>query len=96
MQRAIRRAGPRIAFYRAGSATPLYVRARVRWLNATELTNAIEAYALVVTCTARDFDASPSKGDEFLVEGARRAILQVREIRWLDGVLIAYQCGVQG
>ena len=84
-----------IALYRAGNPTPQTVRARVRWLSATELANAIEAYPIVVTLDSSQLTSSPNKGDEFLIEGARRGIMSVREIH-AGTVRAAYQCGVQG
>jgi len=84
-----------LALYRAGIVTPENVRARVRWMSAVELANAIEAYPIIVTLDASLLTSAPAKGDEFLIEGARRAVMSVREIH-AGTVLVAYQCGVQG
>jgi hypothetical protein len=72
------------------------MKARVRYVTAVELANAIEQYALEVTFDARDFPgAPPMKGDSVVIDDGRRGVMVVREVRG-SGRLIAYRCGVQG
>jgi hypothetical protein len=96
MQDMIGDVGQAIDYQAAGAASAITILARCRYLSALELANSIEAYPLVVTCDARDFPTrAPQKGDTFTIDGARRGIMQVREIR-ASGQLIGYGCGVQG
>ena len=95
-QKFIRTAGQPVSYLAAGETVPREVYAIVRYLNAVELANAIEAYPLEVTFDARDFAAQePRKGDAVTIDGARRAVMQVRERRG-SGYLIHYRCGVAG
>lgn len=96
MQDAIRALGQSVEYLRAGESETRTLRARCRYLNALELANSIEAYPLEVTCDARDFeDGEPRKGDTFVIDDARRGVMQVREVR-VSGMLVGYRCGVQG
>jgi hypothetical protein len=97
LQNAIQTMGQPVTYSAAaivGDARTL--KARVRYLTAIELANAIEQYALEVTFDARDFaSGAPVKGDSVIVDDGRRGVMQVREVRG-SGHLIAYKCGVQG
>lgn len=97
MQKAIRNFGQDVDYVPAdGSAVLAGIRARVRYVGAAELANAVEAYPLEVTLDASDFEArEPRKGDSMLIDGGRRGVMLVREIR-ISGILIGYRCGVQG
>jgi len=95
MQDAVQALGQALTFTPAGGVSRT-VHARVRYATDVELANAIENYRLVVTLDAREFKAgAPAKGDSMLIDGARRGVMWVREIR-ASGALISYQCGVQG
>lgn len=87
--------GQAVQYTAAAGGPTLNIRARVRYASESELANAIENYRLVVTMDARDFLSAPLKGDTMLIDGTRRGVMTVREIR-ASGGLIAYQCGVQG
>src|SRR5262245_44420654 len=93
-QEAIRAVGQSIEYVPLSGASRAVV-ARVRYASDAELANAIENYRLVVTCDARQFPSPPLKGDSMMIDGARRGVMWVREIR-ASGALISYQCGVQG
>lgn len=96
IQDAIVSLGQVVTYTAAVDNVPRDVRARVRYVTATELANAMEQYALEVTFDARDFvSAPPVKGDSVIVDEGRRGVMQVREVRG-SGRLIAYKCGVQG
>jgi CRISPR/Cas system type I-B associated protein Csh2 (Cas7 group RAMP superfamily) len=97
LQNAIQTMGQAVSYITAAApSTPRSVQARVRYVTATELANAIEQYALELTFDARDFaSVAPLKGDSVIVDEGRRGIMQVREVRG-SGQLIAYKCGVQG
>jgi hypothetical protein len=96
IQDAIVSLGQLVTFIAAADPQPREVRARVRYVTAVELTNAIEQYALEVTFDSRDFvSVPPVKGDSVVIDDGRRGIMQVREVRG-SGRLIAYKCGVQG
>jgi len=96
IQDAIVSVGQLVSYTAAATGQPRDVYARVRYITATELANAIEQYALEVTFDARDFaSAPPEKGDSVTIDYGRRGIMQVREVRG-SGRLIAYRCGVQG
>lgn len=95
MQNAIRAYGQSVDYVPAAGATLAGIKARVRYLSAVELANAIEAYPLEVTLDARDFASEPRKGDTLMIDGGRRGVMLVREVR-ISGYLIGYRCGVQG
>ena len=97
IQDFIQTGGQAVTYYEAGGdPAGRAIKARVRYLNAGELANAIEAYPLEVSFDARDFAArAPAKGDAVLIDGARRGVMQVRR-RVGSDQLISYQCGVQG
>jgi hypothetical protein len=95
LQDAIQAVGQRVSFVPAGGSAR-DVRARVRYATDAELVNAIENYRLVATFDAREFTAAPPlKGDSVVIDGTRRGVVWMRQIR-ASGGLIAYQCGVQG
>lgn len=94
LQDAIQTAGEAVQYTAAGGIA-VAIRARVRFLNAVELANSIEAYPLELTLDGRDFTTPPRKGDAVLVGARRYGVMQVREVRG-SGRLIAYKCGVQG
>jgi len=78
------------------AVTSFDTHARVRYLSAVELANAIEAYPLEVTFDARDFPTrEPAKGDSVVIDGGRRGVMLVRHVR-LSGQLVAYKLAVQG
>ena len=97
LQDAIQSCGQPVTYTPAAApATPRQVVARVRYVSALELANAIEQYALEVTFDARDFASlPPAKGDSVTIDDGRRGVMLVREVRG-SGRLIAYKCGVQG
>ena len=96
LQNAVQSLGQWVTYLPAAGATSRTLKARARYLNAAELANAIEAYPLEVTFDARDFTtAPPYKGDSVMIDGARRGVMLVREIR-ASGYLVAFRCGVQG
>lgn len=96
LQQAIQSVGQPISYVEAGESEARELKARVRYLNATELANSIESYPLEVTLDARDFAArKPRKGDAIVIDGARRGVMLVREVRG-SGRLISFRCGVQG
>lgn len=96
MQDTVHVLGKTVTFYEAGSATGRNVRARVVYLSAAELANAIEAYPLRVTLDARDFATRPpTKGDTFVIDDARRAVMQVTEHHFGE-ILVKYICGCAG
>lgn len=95
LQNAIQSVGQPVTYTPAGGVGRT-LRARVRYVTAIELANAIEQYAIEATFDARDFPTEPpSKGDSVTIDGARRGVMQVREVRG-SGQLIGYKCGVQG
>jgi len=82
--------------YQPSDAPAVDLVARVRYLSAVELANAIEAYPLEVTFDARDFPTrEPAKGDSVLIDEGRRGVMLVRQVR-ISGMLIAYKVAVQG
>lgn len=97
MQDAIQVHGMSTQFYESGGdPAGRQIKARVRFLTATELANSIEQYGIRVTLDARDFAArAPLKGDTVLIDGARRGVMTVSEIHIGDD-LVAFACGVQG
>jgi hypothetical protein len=97
LQSVIQAHGKSVQYYESGGAPAgRSLKARVRYLNAQELANAIENYAIRVTLDARDFASrAPAKGDTVLVDEARRGVLSVAEIH-VGEELVAYACGVQG
>jgi hypothetical protein len=96
IQEAIKTVGQSVGYIAAGEVAAIPLTARVRYASAIELANAIESYALVVSFDARDFATrAPCKGDSVVIDGTRRGVMSVNEIRG-SGVLISYRCGVQG
>lgn len=96
LQEAIQSVGQSVAYMAVGAAVARIIRARVRYLNAVELNNAVEAYPLEVTFDARDFAGDePRKGDVVTIDEGRRVVMLVRQVRG-SGRLIAYRCGVAG
>lgn len=96
LKNAVQLLGKPVLFFEGTSTTGRSVRARVVYLSAAELANAIEQYPIRVTLDARDFVSRiPQKGDALMIDGARRAILQVVESH-LGDHLIQYTCGVAG
>jgi hypothetical protein len=95
-QRNIQSMGQTLSYIAAADPTPREVKATVRYVTALELANSIEQYALSVIFDPRDFPSGPpQKGDSVVIDGGRRAIMQVREARG-SGLLTHYRCGVQG
>lgn len=95
IQDGVRTTGQPVTFVHADGTTR-NVYARVRYLTAVELANAIEAYPLEVTFDARDFASQrPLKGDSVVIDNGRRGVMQVRESH-ISGALVLYRCGVQG
>lgn len=96
MQDAIKLLGKPVQFFEAGAMTGRTVRARVVYLGAAELANSLEMYPLRVTLDARDFATrAPQKGDTFVIDDARRAIMQVAESH-IGETLVQYKCGCTG
>lgn len=96
MQDAIKLLGKPVQFFEAGAMTGRTVRARVVYLGAAELANSLEMYPLRVTLDARDFATrAPQKGDTFVIDDARRAIMQVAESHFGE-TLVQYKCGCTG
>jgi hypothetical protein len=96
LQNAIQSVGQEVTYFEAGGGAGRTLKARVRYFNAVELANAIEAYPIEVTLDSRDFAGrAPLKGDAIRIDGARCGVMQVRP-RTASGYLISYQCGVQG
>ena len=96
LQSVIQTHGKSVQYYEGGAPTGRPIKARVRYLNAQELANAVENYALRLTVDARDFASrAPVKGDTILIDDARRGVLAVSEIHVGDE-LVAYSLGVQG
>jgi hypothetical protein len=71
------------------------VRARVRWIGAGELANALESYDARVTVRAQDFPTEPLKGLELVIDGARYAAQRVFAVR-PGGILVGYVLEVRG
>ena len=94
-QYAVQLLGQAVTYVRA-DGTVRAITARVRYLTAQELANALEQWALEITVDARDFsDGPPLKGDTIVTDNTRRGVVMVREYR-ASGLLIGYRCGVQG
>lgn len=72
------------------------IRARVRYLTASELVNCMELYNVSVTVAAKDFpDHPPRKGMVFSVDGVRRGVVEVLARR-PSGRLVGWQLGCKG
>jgi len=88
--------GKPVQFFEAGAMTGRTVRARVVYIGAAELTNSLEMYPLRVTVDARDFETRPpQKGDTFVIDDARRGVMQVNESH-IGETLVQYKCGCTG
>ena len=96
LQDGIKALGKPVQFFEAGAVTGRTVRARVVYLSAVELANSIEQYPIRITVDARDFTTRPpQKGDTFVIDDARRGVMQVTESH-IGETLVQYKCGVAG
>lgn len=85
-----------LVWFTPAGGTARQLRARVEYLSAVELANAIEAYPIRVHFDARDFaSGAPAKGDTVTIENARRGVMSVHTVTAGPHVL-AYRCGVSG
>lgn len=72
------------------------IRARVRYLNASELVNCMELYNITITVRAADFPVHPPrKGMILSVNGVRRGVVEVLP-RQPSGLLVGWQLGCKG
>lgn len=96
LQDGIKLLGKPVQFIESGAMSGRTVRARVVYMSATELQNSIEMYPLRVTVDARDFATrAPAKGDTFVIDDARRGVMQVAESH-VGETLVQYKCGCAG
>ena len=96
LQNGIKLLGKSVQFFEAGAMSGRTVRARVVYLSAAELQNSVEQYPMRVTLDARDFATrAPQKGDTFVIDDARRGIMQVAESH-IGETLVQYTCGCSG
>jgi len=96
IQNGIQVLGKPVQFFEVGQMTGRTVRARVVYLSAAELQNAVEQYPMRITFDARDFPTrAPQKGDSVVIDDARRGIMSVAESH-IGETLVQYKCGVAG